>query len=123
MSTPAYTFRQRDAAQLQEPKRFVDALTASGRFYRDERNLIQFKVGDGDYMRIETRGTLRELLLSGDVLKLDGDIDASAFECMWLWLVSRKWALPRLYPERPRNPDKPAPVSRTGNAFVRRVQS
>jgi hypothetical protein len=116
MPLPSYTFLQRDAALLQEPKKFVDALIATNRFYRDERNLIQFKVGSGEYLRIESRGTFRELILTGDIIKLSGDIDAQAFEVLWLWLIARKWTLPRLNPERAWNPPKPLDARRTSYA-------
>lgn len=118
MSIPTYTFLQKNAALRDEPKRFADALIASGRFGRDESGFIRFKVGEGDHVRIENKHALREILLSGESLKLEGDISDAAFDCLWSWFVARKWTFPRLNPQRPYNPPKPLPISRTGAAYV-----
>jgi hypothetical protein len=114
-----FTFLQRDAALRDQPKKFCDALIASNRFWRDERGLIWFKVGEGDLVRIEHRGSLREILLSGEVIELAGDLDDNAYATLWLWFTSRSWTFPRLNPDKPWHPARPAPVSRTGHAFVR----
>lgn len=112
--TPSYTFLQRDAAQLSEPKKFTDALIASGRFWRDERGLLWYKVAENDLARIEHRGALREILISGDAIKLSGDLDETAFATMWLWFTARSWTFPRMNPEKPWQPVKPLPVRNAG---------
>jgi hypothetical protein len=114
MSIPTFEFLQRDAAHLAQPKKFTDALIASGRFYRDERGLVKLKVGDGDYAVIDSKRTLREILISGEAIALTGDLDATAFDTMWLWFGARRWTFPRLNPERPWSPEKPLPLRYVG---------
>ena len=111
MSIPKYTFLQRDAAHPGEPKKFCDALIASGRFYRDERSFIKLKLEAGDYCIIDSKRTLREILLSGEAIQLDGDNSENATDTMWLWFAARRWTFPRLNPERPWNPPVPRPVA------------
>ena len=114
MSIPTFCFLQSTAAQPTEPKRFTDALIASGRFYRDERGLLKYKVAAGDYLVVESRNALKEILLSGDALKMSGDLGNDDFAVMWLWFTSRKFAFPRLNPEKAWNPEKPLPTRNAG---------
>lgn len=112
MSIPSYQFLQRDAAKPQEPKRFTDALIQSGKFYRDERGLLKYKIGEGDYLVVESRNALKEILLSADAVEMSGDLSPDDFGTMWLWFTSRKFVFPRLNPDLP--PEKPLPVRFVG---------
>lgn len=94
--TISFEFLQRDAALRDRPKTFCDALIASGRFYRDDRAVIHFKIADGDFVRVDRKETLREILLTGGVITLTGDVDDdSATGTLWLWFASRRWTFPR----------------------------
>lgn len=107
-----YEFLLKNAALPGEPKRFTDALVASGKIWRNEHGLLQYMVGPGDYVLIQNRIMLREILLSGDVVAMAGDdLDA---DMAWLWVTSRKFAFPRMNPERPYAPEKPLPVRYVG---------
>lgn len=102
MKIPEFEFRMSDAANSFAPKKFVDALAATGCWWRDERSLIQFKRGTKDYVRIERRSELAEILRDGTTLRITGDnFDQNVIDCLWQWLLSRKWSLPRLNPEKP----------------------
>lgn len=111
---PTFLFRHATAAQREQPQLFTDALLKSGRFYRDSASLLHFKVGPDDFVRVANKHAFRELLLSGEFVCLEGDTDAAAFDCLWQWVVSRMWVLPRLDPAAPLA--KPAPVA--GHRYV-----
>ena len=89
MLIPKFEFLQRDAAERLAPKRFTDALIASGRFYRDERGLLKYKVAAGDYLVIQHRHAFQEILLSGEAVEMSGDLGPDDFGTMWLWFTSR----------------------------------
>ena len=113
MSIPSYTFLQKNAAKLDEPKRFVDTLISSGKFGRDEHGYVQFRLADGPLI-VQSKSMLREILLSGETVALGGDInDQAAFDCLWSWFAARRWTFPRLNAERPYNPPKPLPIRGT----------
>ncbi len=112
MSISKYEFLLKNAHLPGEPKRFTDALIASGRFWRNERGLLKFKIADDDYLTIEHRHALKEILASGDALVMSGDdLDV---DMAWLWFTSRKFTFPRMNPERPWNPEPPLPVRYVG---------
>jgi len=106
---PVYEFTQRDAADRFAPKKFTDLLIGTGRFYRDERSHIKFKVAavEHDYVVIDSKHTLAQILLSGEVVEMHGSLEQTDFDVMWLWFTSRRWTFPRLNPERPWTPDRP----------------
>ena len=108
---PSYTFLQRDAAKPLAPKQFTDVLISTGKFYRDERGTLKFKVAPNDYLVVESRNALREILLSGDVVEMRGELGADDFAVMWQWFTSRKFAFPRLNPNAAYNPPAPKPVA------------
>ena len=87
-------------------------LVATERFWRNEKSQIMFKVGPHDYCLIERKQGLRTIL--EEVLRLEGDLDDTAFDTLWIWITAAKWKLPRLNPERPWNPDKPLPLRYVG---------
>lgn len=101
---PLYAFYQKDAADRLAPKKFCDVLIATGRFWRDEHNLISLKIADGDFIKVENKRMLREIIEDGEVLRVVGDVDQACFDTLWLFATSRKWTFPRLNPERPWNP-------------------
>jgi hypothetical protein len=111
MTIPAYTFLQRDAAKSASARAFMDTLLGTRKFWRNEKSQLFFEVAPGDHVFLERKQGLRSILESGEVLRLDGDLDESAFDILWIWLTAAKWRLPRLNPERPWNPPKPAPVA------------
>jgi hypothetical protein len=111
MKIQTYAFYHREAADRLAPKKFVDALIATGRFWRDEKGLINFKVGSGDYVRVSSGFNLQQILEDGEALIVTGDLGASCFSTLWLWASSRKHSFPRLNPERPYNPDAPPGVA------------
>lgn len=108
---PAFTYRHATAAERQQPQQFTNALLASGRFWRDANSLLHFQVKPNDFVRVANKHMLRELLLSADCVRIDGDMDDAAFDTLWQWAVSRLWALPRLDPDK--SSGKPAPVAHT----------
>lgn len=115
MSLPAYVYRHATAPDREQPKQFTDALLKTGRFYRDFASNLHFKLGPDDFTRVG-KGALRELLLSGEFVRLEGDTDDAAFDCLWSWVIASLWRFPRLDPGKPAS--KPLPVSRTGPAYV-----
>lgn len=123
MSIPMFEFLQRDAAKLESSRAFMAAVLATKRFWRNEKSSIMFEVGPHDYCLVERKQGFRTILEDGEVLRLSGDLDDSAFDILWIWITAAKWKLPRLNPERPWSPPKPAPISRTGYDFVRKVRS
>ena len=113
---PAFTYRHATAADREQPKIFTNALLKSGRFYRDAASLLHFEVGPNDFVRVANKHMLREILLSGDCVRIEGDTDDAAFDSIWQWTISRLWLLPRLDPDKPAA--KPLPVRNVG--MVRR---
>jgi len=113
MSIPSFTFLQRDAAKSASEQTFMQAVIATHRIWRNERNQIMFKVAEGDYCLVERKQGLQSILDSGEVLTLKGDVDASAYDVLSIWLTAAKWKLPRLNPHLAYNPPKPAPVAHT----------
>lgn len=111
MTIPTYTFRLRDAARRDEAKIFVDLLLSTGRFYRNEKSQILFKIAPGDSCLIERKQGLSEILSDGDVVRVDGDIGPACEDCLWMWLTARKHTLPRLNPYTAYNPPAPKPVA------------
>jgi hypothetical protein len=104
-----YEFCMARAAERTAPKVFVDALIATGKFWRDERSLLQYEVNKGDFCRIERRSEFAQIVQSGDALTILGaPLDDAVIDVLWLWLISRKWSLPRLNPGRSWvGPDRP----------------
>ncbi len=109
MTLPAFCYRHATAADREQSKLFTDALLKSGRFWRDSASLLHFKVAPDDFVRVANKQALREILLSGEIVRLTGDADDAAFDTLWLWAISRLWVLPRLDPGKP--PGKPRPVA------------
>jgi hypothetical protein len=114
MTIPAFTFLQRDAAKPAAERAFMDAVLATRRFWRNEKSQIMFEVAAGDHCLVERKQGLRSIIEAGEVVHLDGDIDDSAFDILWIWITAAKWKLPRLNPERPYSPPKPLPVANVG---------
>jgi len=113
MTLPAYTFLQRDAAKPASARAFMDTLLGTRRFWRNEKSQIMFEIGAHDYCLIERKQGLRTILEEAEVIRLDGDLDDTAFDILWIWLTAAKWKLPRLNPGRPYSPLRPAPVAHT----------
>jgi len=114
MMMTKFEFLQRDAAKLESSRAFMAAIIATKRFWRNEKSQIMFEVEPGDYCLVERKQGLRTILEDGDVLRLAGDLDDTAFDILWIWLTAAKWKLPRLNPERPWNPPKPLPLRNVG---------
>jgi hypothetical protein len=106
---PVYTFTQRDAADRFAPKNFTDLLISTSRFLRDQHQRVQFKLDDGSWLLIDRKQTLKEILLTGDVVRVEGDLDDNAVDCWWLWLAARRGFFPRMNPQLPCEPIKPKP--------------
>src|ERR1039457_2178086 len=106
MTVPVYEFNQRDAADRLAPKRFVDLLVSTGRFWRDEKSLMYFKIAEGDFSRLLRKSEFRQIMEDGNALRIEGG-DDNAYDVMWLWLVSRQYTLLRLHPSRPWTPSAP----------------
>jgi len=123
MTIPTFCFLQRDAASRETEREFLRQLIATGRFWRNEKSQIMFKVGSDDYVLIERKQGFRSILEDGDVLKLTGDLDDTCFDILWIWITAAKWKLPRLNPEKAWNPPTPKPISRVGFEFNRTVRS
>jgi len=114
MTIPSYTFLQRDAAKPAAERAFMDVVLSTRRFWRNEKSQIMYEVAPGDYCLVERKQGLRSILGSGEVLHLDGDLDDSTFDILWIWITAQKWKLPRLHPEKPWNPEKPLPLRNVG---------
>ena len=108
MKIPTYTFRLRDAADRSQPKIFVDMLVSTGKFYRNERSQILFEVKPGDYVVVDRKQALREIIADGTVIRVDGDLGDSCTDCLWFWLTARKHTLTRIGGAW--NPPAPLPV-------------
>lgn len=107
-----FTYSRPNAATPGEAKRFCDALIATKRFFRDQHNVVHFKLDDGGELRLDTRFTLQELLLTGGFIELEGELDEQAFKMMWNWLAARRWTFPKEYRNRPRRGDAAAELAR-----------
>lgn len=110
--TLRFEFSQRDAANRDTAKRFIDVLLQSERFARNEKGSLCFLVKPGDWCPMHRRQDFAAVLLDGGAIELAGDTDEASTDCMWFWASQYRWKLPRVGGTW--NPDKPLPVRNAG---------
>jgi hypothetical protein len=97
---PQYTFRLKDAAQKTEPRKFTDLLISTGKFRRNERSQIVFAVAKDDWVLVERKQQLTQIIDDGETIIVNGDLGDTCTDCLWMWLTSRKHTLQRHNPEK-----------------------
>lgn len=79
------------------PKAFVQAVIATGRFFKNSRNQILFMtdVNPDKFMPVTRGEELHAILEDGGVLQIDGDpMGDCDWQGVWFWLRDRRWQLP-----------------------------
>ena len=99
---------RRGAAGRGEAKRFVDTLVSTKRFWRNEKSQILFEVAKGDHVMIVHKTGLRSIIEDAGAVEVTGDLGDACTDLCWFWLLERKWALPRMNPEKSWNPQRQA---------------
>jgi hypothetical protein len=111
MTTPTFEFLLKSAPDRATARAWVDLCISTGRFHRNEKSQLTFKVGPGDHVLIVHKLGLRSILEDADVINVTGDLGETCTDCLWLWLNDLKWKLPRLNPNAAFNPPAPRPVA------------
>lgn len=94
---PTFRFLRRDAAQPASARKFMEAILATRRFWRNEKSQIFFEVAPGDYCLIERKQGLASVLEDGSCLSVTGDdFRTDDAHVLWVWLTAHKWKLPRI---------------------------
>lgn len=115
MIIPSFEYLLRDAPMPESRQRFIAALLATERFVRNEKSQILFVVNlPRDFCLVERWQGLQDILTSGEVMRITGDVSGSIWQDLWMWLTAAKWRLPRANPHVPYSPEKPAPVRNAG---------
>jgi hypothetical protein len=78
-------------------KAFVAAIIKTNRFYRNDKSQIMFLVAPNDFVMIERKQGLLNIIEEGNVIEITGDpLTADAEFGFWCWLTNQKWKLPNV---------------------------
>ena len=106
---PSFLFLLKDAPNPATARAFVQALVDTGKFARNEKSTICFKVGEpDDYIYLVRKQDLTAVLEDELAVKITGDVGDACWDCLWFMLTSRKHHLPRIGGAW--NPEAPLPV-------------
>lgn len=95
MSVQVFKFAKCDGSKPAKHQAFVEAIVNTRRFARSAKSQVLFEVSPGDWCLVERRHDLQSIIESGEVLRLEGDLDEATWLALWTWLQASKWRLPR----------------------------
>jgi hypothetical protein len=115
MSIPTFEFSLRDAASRDTKRAFVDVMLSTGRFARNEKGTLSFRVTPGtkDWCPLHRAPDFGAVLADADVIRITGaDLTRETVDCLWFWASEYRWKFPRIGGAW--NPDRPLPIRNVG---------